>query len=121
MPYAAACTHPFNAPRLDDAFGSGCLLVGDLPLKKQRQRGDAGMRMETDRRHALRVDVEIIEEHEWFDEFAHIGRTDEPGDGPMRMSTRTEGDAARAGFGSSVDEWPVHLAARATIRALAHQ
>src|SRR6266853_3355807 len=53
MPYAAACAHPFDAPRLDDAFRAGGLLIGDLPLENERKRRDAGMRMKADRRHAL--------------------------------------------------------------------
>src|SRR5438093_9476016 len=55
VPYAAPCTHPFDASRLDDAFRSGGVLVGDLPFENERKRCDAGMRMPTDGRHALRV------------------------------------------------------------------
>src|SRR5712692_7955880 len=44
MPYTAACAHPFDAPRLDDAFRAGGLLIGDLPLENERKRRDAGMR-----------------------------------------------------------------------------
>src|SRR6266446_6757837 len=105
MPYAAACAHPFDAPRLDDAFRAGGLLIGDLPLENERKRRDAGMRMKADRRHALRVDVEIIQEHERLDELAHVGRAGEPRDRPMRISARAEGDAASAGFGRGLGEW----------------
>src|SRR6266571_3326618 len=108
MPYAAACAHPFDAPRLDDAFRAGGFLIGDLPLENERKRRDAGMRMKADRRHALRVDEKIIQEHEGLDQLAHVGRTDEPRDGPMRISARTVDDAASAGFGSGFGEWPVH-------------
>src|SRR6202165_1585441 len=89
MPYAARGTHPFNASWLDDAFGSGCFFIGDLSLEKESKRCDAGMRMETDRRHVPRIDVEIIQKHERLDELAHVGRADEPDDGSMRMATRT--------------------------------
>src|SRR5712692_6484320 len=108
MPYTAACAHPFDAPRLDDAFRAGGLLIGDLPLENERKRRDAGMRMKADRRHALPVDLEIIQEHEGLDELAHVGRTDEPCNGPMRMPPRTIGDGPGAGFGSGLGEWPVH-------------
>src|SRR6266571_6718627 len=96
MPYAAACAHPFDAPRLDDAFRAGGLLIGDLPLENERKRRDAGMRMKADRRHALRVDLEIIQEHEGLDELAHVGRTDEPRDRPVRVPARTVNDATGA-------------------------
>src|SRR6266581_4656726 len=108
MPYTAACAHPFDAPRLDDAFRAGGFLIGDLPLENKRKRRDAGMRMKADRRRVLRVDVEIIQEHEGLDQLAHVGRTDEPRDGPMRISARTVDDAPGAGFGSGLGEWPVH-------------
>src|SRR6266571_7350841 len=108
MPYAAACAHPFDAPRLDDAFRAGGLLIGDLPLENERKRRDAGMRMKPDRRRVLRVDLEIIQKHERLDQLAHVRRTDEPRDGPMRISARTVDDAANAGFGSGFGEWPVH-------------
>src|SRR5258708_15423934 len=98
MPYTAACAHPFDAPRLDDAFRAGGLLIGDLPLENERKRRDAGMRMKADRRHALRVDLEIIQEHEGLDQLADVGRTDEPRDRPMRISARTVDDAAGACF-----------------------
>src|SRR6266404_4829124 len=122
MPYAARGAHPFNAPRLDDTFRARGLFIGDLPLEKERQRGDAGMRMKADCRHVFRMDVEIIQKHERLDELAHVRRADQPRDRPMRLSARTVGDAARACFASGLGEWSVHLkAARATIRALAHQ
>src|SRR5439155_2085655 len=108
MPNATACAHPFNAPRLDDAFCAGGLLIGDLPLENERKRRDAGMRMKADRRRVLRVDLEIIQEHEGLDQLAHVGRTDEPRDGPVRISARTVDDAASAGFGSGLGEWLVH-------------
>src|SRR5712691_129125 len=108
MPYTAACAHPFDAPRLDDAFRAGGFLIGDLPLENERKRRDAGMRMKADRRHALRVDLEIIQEHEGLDQLAHVGRTDEPRDRPMRMPPRAVGDAPGAGFGGGFGEWPVH-------------
>src|SRR5438132_13492290 len=95
MPYPACGTHPFNASGLDDAGGARHVFVEDLPLEKERQRRDAGMRMKTNRRHALGIDVEIIQEHERFDQRPEIGRTDEPRDGPMRMSARTLHDRAR--------------------------
>src|SRR3989442_8183253 len=101
MPYTAACAHPFDAPRLDDAFRAGGLLIGDLPLENERKRRDAGMRMKADRRRALRVDLEIIQEHEGLDELAHVGRTDEPGYRSLRMAARAVDDAAGlcCGFG----------------------
>src|SRR5216684_491915 len=104
MPYAAASTHPFNPTRLDDAFRSGGLFIGDSPLEKERKRGDAGMWMKADRRHVLRVDVEIIQKHKRLDEPADVGRADEPGDRSMRMAARTVGNAASAGFGSGLGE-----------------
>jgi hypothetical protein len=91
MPYAARGAHPFNASRLDDTFRSGCFFIADLPLENERKRRDAGMRMKTDRRHLRWIDVEIIQKHKRLDEFAHVGRTDEPGDGYMRTSARTVG------------------------------
>src|SRR5439155_25715187 len=57
-----------------------------------------GMRMKADRRHVLRVDVEIIQEHERLDQLADVRRTDQPRDRPMRMPARTVGDAARTRF-----------------------
>src|ERR1700704_3597366 len=99
MPYAARSAHPFNASRLDDAFRSGCLFIGDLPLEEGRQRCDAGMRMKTDRRHVLRIDVEIIQKHERLDELAHVRRTDEACDRSMRTSARTMNDSASTCFG----------------------
>src|SRR6267143_6358647 len=102
VPYAAPCTHPFDASRLDDAFRSGGVLVGDLPLENERKGCDAGMRMPTDGRHALRVDLEIIQEHERFDQLAHVGQAHEPCDGPMRISARTVDDAAGACFRSGL-------------------
>src|SRR6266853_2515021 len=45
VPYAAPCTHPFDASRLDDAFRAGGFLIGDLPFENERKRCDAGMRM----------------------------------------------------------------------------
>src|SRR5437773_4939242 len=103
VPYAAPCTHPFDASRLDDAFRSGGVLVGDLPFENERKRCDAGMRMPTDGRHALRVDLEIIQEHERLDRLAHVGRTDEPRDGAVRTATRAVDDAAGARFRSLFD------------------
>src|ERR1700682_5022546 len=99
MPYATRGAHPFNASRLDDAFRSGCLFIGDLPLEKERKRCDAGMRMKTDRRHVVRIDVEIIQKHERLDELAHVGWADEPGDGSMRMAARTLHDGPRRARG----------------------
>src|SRR3979490_2639458 len=95
MPYAARGAHPFNTSRLDDAFGSGRFFIGDPPLEKERKRCDAGMRMKTDRRHVLRIDVEIIQKHERLDELPHVGRADEPGNGSMRMAARTLHDRPR--------------------------
>src|SRR5438105_15208076 len=95
MPYTARGAHPFNASRLDDAFRSRCLFIGDLPLENERKRCDAGMRMKTDRRHVLRIDVEIIQKHKRLDELAQIGRADEPRDGSMRMAARTLHDRPR--------------------------
>src|SRR6267143_5444409 len=95
MPYTAARTHPFDAARLDDAFRARGLFIGDPPLEKDRERRDAGMRMKADRRHVLRVDVEIIQEHERLDQLADIGRTDEPRDRPMRMPAGTVGNRSR--------------------------
>src|SRR2546430_7953750 len=94
VPYTAARAHPFNAPRLDDAFRSGGLLVGDLPLENERKRRDSGMRMKADRRRVLRVDLEVVQEHEGLDQLAHVGRTDEPRDRPLRMPPRAVDDAA---------------------------
>ena len=101
MPNATACAHPFNPAGIDDAFGSGSLFIGDLSLEDHGHRRDPGVRMKADRRHVLRVDLEIIQEHEGLDQLAHVGRTDEPGDRPVRMAARTVGDAAglRCGFG----------------------
>src|SRR5258707_10632283 len=96
MPDAAACAHPFYALRVDDAFRSGSLLVGDLPLENDRDRGDARMRMKADVRHVLRVEVEVVEEHERLDQLAHVGGADEPRDGPLRMPPRAVSDAAAA-------------------------
>src|SRR6266853_3906631 len=61
MPDAAACAHPFDALRVDDAFRSGSLLVGDLPLENDGDRGDARMRMKAYVRHVRRVDGEVGE------------------------------------------------------------
>src|SRR6266705_2996834 len=108
MPDATACAHPFNPAGIDDAFGSGSLFIGNLSLEDHGHRRDPGMRMKADRRHALRVDLEIIQKHERLDQLAHVGRTDEPRDGPVRISARTVDDAASAGFGSGFGEWPVH-------------
>src|SRR5712664_2022691 len=116
MPYAAAGTHPFNAARLDDAFRARGLFIGDPPLEKDRKRRDAGMRMKADRRHALRIDVEIIQKHEGLDELANVGRTDEPCDRPMRMPARAVGNAASACFGSGLGERAVHLQASCATR-----
>src|SRR5712691_8639081 len=49
MPDAAACAHPFNPAGIDDAFGSGSLFIGDLSLEDHGHRGDAGVRVKTDR------------------------------------------------------------------------
>src|SRR5256885_5352091 len=68
MPHAARGAHPFNAARLDDAFRARGLFIGDPPLEKKRKRCNAGMRMKTDRRHVLRIDVVIIQEHERLDQ-----------------------------------------------------
>src|SRR6267378_8286334 len=95
MPYAAACTHPFNAARLDDAFRARGLFIGDPPLEKERKRCDAGMRMKADGRHVLRIDVEVVEKDERLDQLAYVGRTDEPRDRAMRMSAGTVGDRSR--------------------------
>src|SRR5216117_580227 len=100
VPYAAPCTHPFDASRLDDAFRSGGVLVGDLPFENERKRCDAGMRMPTDGRRALRVDLEIIQKYERLDQLAHVGGADEPRDGAVRTATRTVDDAAGACFRS---------------------
>src|SRR5713101_2832488 len=108
MPNATACAHPFNPAGIDDAFGSGSLFMGDLSLEDHGHRRDPGVRMKADRRHVLRVDLEIIQEHERLDQLAHVGRADEPGDGPVRISARAVDDAASAGFGSGFGEWPVH-------------
>src|SRR2546428_6410054 len=97
MPYAAACTHPFDAARLDDAFRARGLFIGDPPLEKDRERRDAGMRMKADSRRAPRVNVEIVEEHERLDQLADIGRTDQPRDRPMRMPARTVDNRSRDG------------------------
>src|ERR1700704_2357676 len=95
MPHAARGAHPFDAARLDDAFRARGLFIGDLSLENERKRCDAGMRMKTDRRHVLRIDVEVIQKHEWLDELAQIGRADEPRDGSMRMAARTLHDRPR--------------------------
>src|SRR5260370_38420491 len=97
MPYATRGAHPFNASRLDDAFRSGCFFIRDLPLEKECKRRDAGMRMKPDRRHVLRIDVEIIQKHKSLDELAHVGRADEPGSWSMRMAARTLHDHPRPG------------------------
>src|SRR5438034_4409973 len=97
VPYAAACAHPFNPAGIDDAFGSGSLFIGDLSLEDHGHRRDPGMRMKPDRRRLLRVDLEIIQEHEGLDQLAHVRWTDEPRDGPpVRISARTVDDAPRA-------------------------
>src|SRR5882672_9314640 len=108
MPDAAACAHPFNPAGIDDAFGSGSLFIGNLSLEDHGHRRDAGVRMKTDRWHALRVDVEIIQEHEGLDQLAHVGRADEPRDRTLRMAARAVADAPGAGFGSGFGEWHVH-------------
>src|SRR5437667_5640799 len=38
VPDATACAHPFDAARLDDAFGSGSLFIGDLSLEDHGHR-----------------------------------------------------------------------------------
>src|SRR5712691_820393 len=96
MPNATACAHPFNPAGIDDAFGSGSLFIGDLSLEDHGQRRDAGVRMKTDGRHVLRVDLEIIQKHEGLDQLAHVGRTDEPRDRPVRVPARTVNDATGA-------------------------
>src|SRR6266850_1962816 len=96
MPDAAACAHPFNPAGIDDALGSGSLFIGDLSLEDHGHRRNPGMRMKADRRRVLRVDLEIIQKHEGLDQLAHVGWTDEPRDGPMRISARTVDDAASA-------------------------
>src|SRR6266581_1327923 len=98
MPDAAACAHPFDPAGIDDAFGSGSLFIGDLSREDHGHRRDPGVRMKTDRRHALRVDVEIIQEHEGLDQLAHVGRTDEPRDLPLRMPPRAVSDAPGGGL-----------------------
>src|SRR6267378_1799296 len=108
MPDATACAHPFDPAGIDDAFGSGSLFIENLSIEDHGHRRDAGVRVKTDRRHALRVDVEIIQEHEGLDQLAHVGRADEPGDRPLRMAARAVGDAPGAGFGSGFGEWHVH-------------
>src|SRR5712691_6358688 len=65
------------------------------------------MRVKADRGHVLRVDVEIIQEHE---------RLDEPGERPMRMPARAVGNAASACFGSGLGERAVHLEASCATR-----
>src|SRR5439155_8420705 len=95
MPYAAARAHPFDAALLDDAFGAGCLLIGDPALEEHRKRRDAGMRMKADSRRAPWIDVEIVEEHKRLDHLADVRRTDQPRDRPMRMPAGTVGNRSR--------------------------
>src|SRR5467141_684712 len=95
MPYAARGAHPFDAARLDDAFRARGLFIGDPPFENERNRRDAGMRMKTDRRHVLRIDVEVVEKDERLDQLAYVGRTDEPRDRAMRMSAGTVGNRSR--------------------------
>src|SRR5713226_1543273 len=95
MPYAARGAHPFNAARLDDAFRARGLFIGDPPFENERKRRDAGMRMKADRRHVLRIDVEVVEKDERLDQLAYVGRIDQPRDWPMRMPAGTVGNRSR--------------------------
>src|SRR6267142_1687701 len=94
VPDAAARAHPFDAPRIDDAGGARRLLVGDLALEDHGDRRDARMRMKADIRRALRIDVDIVEEHEGLDGLADVRGTDEPGDRAVRMPARALEDAS---------------------------
>src|SRR5260221_2609068 len=37
-----------------------------------------------------RIGVEVVEKDEWLDQFTDVARTDQPGNAPMRVSTRAQ-------------------------------
>jgi hypothetical protein len=48
------------------------------------------MGMEAEFWSSRRVCVEVVEKHERLDQFTNVARTDQPGKGPMRASTRAQ-------------------------------
>src|SRR4029077_6865548 len=90
VPDAAACAHPLDTAGLDYTFAVGGLLVERLPGQNERQGRYPGMGMEAEFRARRRIGFEVMEKHERLDQFADIARTDQAGDGPVRVSTRSQ-------------------------------
>src|SRR5438132_10445968 len=90
MPDAAACAHPFDATRVDNAFAPGRFLVEGLAGQDQRQCRDAGMGVESKLGRVCSIGFEMVKKYERLDQFADIARTYQPGNGAVRLSARTQ-------------------------------
>ena len=90
MPNAAAGAHPLNTAGLDDAFAAGGLLVERLPGQNDGQSRNSRMGMKAEFWRRRWIGVEVVEKDERLDPFANVARTDQPGNAPMRVSTRAQ-------------------------------
>src|ERR1700745_2957576 len=90
VPDAAARAHPLATAGLDNAFAVAGLRVERLPGQNERQGRYSGMGMEAEFRGPRGIRLEVVEKHERLDQFADIARTDQTGDGPVRVSTRAK-------------------------------
>src|SRR5271168_2196159 len=83
MPYTAAGSHPLDPTCGNNSLDTGGLLILDGAFMNDGQRGDSRMGMPAKVRRARCGDVEEIQEHKRFDEFANIRRADQPRDGSV--------------------------------------
>src|SRR5271163_2113440 len=114
MPYTAAGPHPFDPTCRNNSLDTGGLLILDGAFMNDGQRGDSRMGMPAKVRRARCGDVEEIQEHKRFDEFANIRRADQPRDGSVPAPSSPKHNRA-AGDGCS------QYRAHAAIAELSHR
>ena len=83
MPHAVSGFHPFQSARRHRTLLPGRVLIDHPSAKDDRERRDAGMRMDAEERLGPRRDFGVIQEHERLDQLADIGGADEARDGSV--------------------------------------
>ena len=96
MPHAISGFHPFESTRRDRALLPGRVLIGEASAKDDRERCDAGVRMDAEERLGPRRDLGMIQEYERFDQLADIGGAHQPSDGPVPATAGAERNSASA-------------------------
>ena len=97
MPYAVTSLHPFEPAFRNFALLSGRVLVGKSALQHDGEGCDARVRVNAEQWPPCEGDFGMIQEHERLDQFADVGRADEPRDRTVLAAAGAKRDATCAG------------------------